>query len=151
MKASDEWKMAFRMRYGLFEFLVLHFGLTNALATFQHFMNDTFQKFLDDFLGGYLDDLIIFTALLPGEASPKGLGAPDIPRHVEQVQTILQTMRENGLYANPKKCVFHVQTVDFLGYVVLLEGLSMDTEKTRVIANSPISQNIKAVQSFLGF
>src|SRR5215469_2061728 len=151
MKAGDKWKTAFRTRYGSFEFLVLHFGLTNAPATFQHFMNDTFRKFLDDFLGGYLNDLIIFTALLPGEPPPKGLGASDIPRHVEQVRTILQTMRENGLYANPKNCVFHAQTVDFLGYVVSPEGLSRHTEKTRVIADWPTPRNVNAVQSFLGF
>src|SRR5215469_18553478 len=60
-------------------------------------------------------------------------------------------MRENRLYTNPKKCVFHVQTINFLGYVVSPEGLSMDTEKTQTIADWPTPRNVKAVQSFLGF
>ena len=131
MKEGDEWKTAFRTRYGSFKFLVLHFGLTNAPATFQHFMNDTFRKYLDDFLGGYLDDLIIFTALESGQSAPKSLAPTDNPKHVEHVRKVLQTMRENGLFANPKKCVFHVKTIDFLGYVVSPNGLSMDLLRPR--------------------
>jgi hypothetical protein len=150
MREGDEWKTAFRTRYGSFEFLVLHFGLTNAPATFQHFMNDTFRRFLDDFLEGYLDDLIIFT-MLEGTVLPPTLGAEDNPKHVHQVRTILQTMREAGLYANPKKCVFHVRTIDFLGYVVSPEGLSMDSAKTSVISAWPVPTSVKEVQSFLGF
>jgi hypothetical protein len=79
-------------------------------------MNDTFRRFLDDFLEGYLDDLIVFT-MLEGPTLPPTLDAEDNPKHVQQVRTILQTMRKSGLYANPKKCVFHVRTIDFLGYV----------------------------------
>jgi hypothetical protein len=123
MREGDEWKTAFRTRYGSYEFLVMHFGLTNAPATFQHFMNDAFRSMLDDFLEIYLDDLIIFTVVGLGESPPTILSAADNPRHVEQVRQVLATMREHGLYANPKKCVFHVQTVDFLGYVVSPEGL----------------------------
>src|SRR6201999_3910775 len=151
MREGAEWKTAFRPRYGSFEFLVLHFGLTNAPATFQHFMNDTFCQFLDDFLEGYLDDLIVFTALELGIPLPPSLAPEDNPKHVEQVRTILQTMRENGLFANPKKCVFHVRTIDFLGYIVSPEGLSMDPAKTKVIAAWPTPTSVKEVQSFLGF
>ena len=151
MREGDEWKTAFRTRYGSFEFLVLHFGLTNAPATFQHFMNDTFRQYLDDFLGGFLDDLIVFTALQPDETLPPTLSATDNPRHVGQMRTILQTMREAGLFANPKKCVFHQRTVDFLGYVVSPNGLSMDPAKTSVIAAWPTPKSVKEVQSFLGF
>ena len=100
MCEGDKWKMAFRTRYGSFEFLVLHFGLTNAPATFQHFMNNKFRQFLDDFLEGYLDDLIVFTALELGMPLPPSLTPEDNPKHVEQVRTILQTMHEATLTGN---------------------------------------------------
>ena len=79
IKEGDEWKTAFRTCYGSFEFLVMHFGLTNAPATFQHFMNDVFWKFLDDFLGCYLDDLIIFTVLCCDKSLPPSLSPSDNP------------------------------------------------------------------------
>ena len=67
---GGEYKMAFCTRYGSFKFMVLPFGLTNALATFQHFMNNIFCQYLDDFLGGYLNDLIIYTMLEDGVIPP---------------------------------------------------------------------------------
>lgn len=151
MREGDEWKTAFRTRYGSYEFLVLHFGLTNAPATFQHFMNDTFRAFLDDFLEAYLDDLIVFTTATFGEVAPVGCDPSETPKHVEQVRKVLTKMREGGLYANPKKCVFHVKTVDFLGYVVSPEGLTMDPAKTKVIDEWPTPKTVKDIQSFLGF
>ena len=129
----------------------MHFGLTNAPASFQHFMNDVFRKFLDDFLGAYLDDLLVFTALRIGESVPPSLDAADNPLHVQQVRAILQTMRENGLHANAKKCTFHVRSVDFLGYIVSPKGLTMDPAKTEVVSSWPTPRNVKDVQSFLGF
>jgi hypothetical protein len=61
MAAGEEWKTAFRCRYGLFEYTVMPFGLCNAPGTFQHYMNDTFCEFLDKFLIIYLDDLLIYS------------------------------------------------------------------------------------------
>ena len=102
MREGDEWKTAFRTRYGSYEFLVLHFGLTNAPATFQHFMNDAFRSMLDDFLEIYLDDLIVFTVPKLGELLPTSLEPSANRRHVEQVRKVLTTMRENGLYASQR-------------------------------------------------
>ena len=61
MAEGEEWKTAFRCRYGLFEYMVMPFRLCNAPGTFQHYMNDTFREFLDDFLIVYLDDLLIYS------------------------------------------------------------------------------------------
>ena len=58
---GHEWKTAFRTRYGSFEYLVMPFGMTNSLATFQHFMNDIFRDMADIFVIVYLDDILVFS------------------------------------------------------------------------------------------
>src|ERR1700742_4618142 len=97
----------------------MHFGLTNAPATFQHFMNNTFYNLLDRFVATYLDDLIIFTESLLLED------------HIKQVRKVLLRCRNSGLFANLKKCGLHIQTIEYVGYIVSPEGLSMDPAKVQ--------------------
>jgi len=62
IKPRDEWKVAFRTNRGLFEPLVIFFGMTNSLATFQTIMNDIFQNLIaEGIMVVYLDDILIFT------------------------------------------------------------------------------------------
>jgi hypothetical protein len=61
MKEGEEWKTAFRTRYGHYEYLVMLFGLTNALATYQMMINDTLREYLDITVVAYLDDILIYT------------------------------------------------------------------------------------------
>ena len=136
---GDEWKTAFRTRYGSYEFLVMHFGLTNAPATFQNFMNDTFYDLLDRFVAAYLDDLIIFTE------------SEQLSDHVGQVREVLLRCRANSLFANAKKCEFHVKTIEYVGYIVSQQGLSMDPSKVKTILDWPQPTCVRDVQSFLGF
>ena len=91
---GEEWKTAFRTRYGLYEYTVMPMGLTNAPATFQHVMNDIFRDCLDDFLLVYLDDLLIYSKTLE--------------EHRKQVKEVLKRLRENDLFAKPEKCTFEV-------------------------------------------
>lgn len=105
MRPGDEWKTAFRTRFGHFEYLVMPFGLTNAPAIFQHLMNDIFRDFLDKFVVIYLDDILIFS---PDEAS-----------HYNHVKLVLERLRHHKLYAKLEKSFFHQDSVEFLGYVVL--------------------------------
>ena len=59
--SGEEWKTAFRCRYGLFEYMVMLLGLRNSPGTFQHYMNDTLRDFLDEFLVVYVDDMLIYS------------------------------------------------------------------------------------------
>jgi len=103
MAPGEEWKIAFRCRYGLFEYTVMPFGLCNAPGTFQHYMNDTFREFLDEFLVVYLDDLLVYSSTLK--------------EHKEHVQKVLAGLQEAGLFLKPSKCEFHTGEVKFLGFV----------------------------------
>jgi hypothetical protein len=61
IKEGDEWKTAFRTRYGHFEYLVLPFGLTNAPATFQSYISHALRGYTDVFYVVYMDDILIFS------------------------------------------------------------------------------------------
>lgn len=89
VKKGDEWKTAFRTRYGHFECLVMPFGLTNAPAVFQHFMNDVFRDMLDHTVLIYLDDILIFS--------------DNEEDHVKHVKAVLNRLIEHKLYAKAEK------------------------------------------------
>ena len=134
---GDEWKTAFRTRYGQYEYLVMPFGMTNSPATFQTFMNDIFSDMVDFFVVVYLDDILIYSR--------------DMAEHQKHVRLVLQRLRENNLHANLSKTTFHTDTVEYLGFIVSPSGISMDEAKTKVVRAWPEPHNVKAVQSFLGF
>ncbi|MBW0571940.1 hypothetical protein O181_111655 [Austropuccinia psidii MF-1] len=71
--------------------------------------------------------------------------------HVTHVSTVLSRLRANNLFAKASKCLFHVSSVGYLGYVVSSEGLKMDQAKVPWILNWPPPRKLKALQSFLGF
>lgn len=137
IKAGDEWKTAFRTRFGLFESLVTNFGLTNAPPTFQRFINSIFHDILDIYLQAYLDDLLIYSDTLE--------------EHREHVKEVLKRLRENNLFANLEKCEFEKQEVTFLGYHISTTGVSTDPAKVQAIRDWPTPTNMKQVQRFLGF
>lgn len=137
IKRGDEWKTAFRTRYGHFEYLVMPFGLTNAPATFQSYIHDALKGLVDDFVIVYLDDILIFSK------SPE--------EHEKHVKQVLQRLKDYRLFAKASKCSFHQQRVKFLGYVIDEHGTSMDTERTEVIANWPEPKSVRDIQVFLGF
>ncbi|EUC55739.1 Transposon Tf2-1 polyprotein, partial [Rhizoctonia solani AG-3 Rhs1AP] len=137
VKKGDEWKTAFRTKYGLFETKVMPFGLTNAPAAFQHFMNDIFRDLLDESVVVYLDDILIFSKTEE--------------EHQAHVTEVLKRLQENQLFCKASKCHFHVTTVKFLGIIITPEGSSMDKSKIEAVQNWPTPTTVKQVQSFLGF
>jgi hypothetical protein len=95
------------------------FGLINAHAIFQHLMNDIFREFLNNFVVCYLDDILIFSK-----------NEKDYEKHVRMV---LQKLLNARLYAKLEKCVFYQSQVQFLGYIISGEGISMNPKKIQTI------------------
>jgi hypothetical protein len=135
--AGEEWKTAFRTRYGLFEYLVMPFGLTNAPASFQQLMNEVLREYLDNSVIVYLDDILIFSNTRE--------------EHVNHVKSVLSKLRHNRLWAKAEKCKFFQTSVDFLGYIVSTDGISMDPSKVKSILDWPAPKSVKDIQVFLGF
>ena len=135
---GDEWMMAFQTRYGYFEYQVMPFGLSNAPASFQGYINKILAEKLDIFVIVYLDDILIYT-----EDQRRG--------HVEAVQWVLDLLRKNGLFANLKKCRFHKDEVRFLGYVVSSQGIRMEDERIKAVRNWLEPKSVQDIQVFIGF
>jgi hypothetical protein len=134
---GDEYKTAFRTRYGHFEYLVMPFGLTNAPASFQAYANDCLREFLDIFCIVYLDDVLIFSDTLE--------------EHVAHVKQVLSRLREYGLTCKLSKCEFHVTSVSFLGFIISPDGISMEPDRVTAITEWPTPTSVQDVQIFLGF
>ncbi|KAJ1573263.1 hypothetical protein NDA15_002942 [Ustilago hordei] len=134
---GDEWKTAFGTQLGLYEYLVMPFGLANALAHFQSFINDIFRDIIGIYVVVYLDDFLIFSDT--EEA------------HVKHVTEVLTRLRSNRLFAKLSKCEFHTKTVEFLGYIIKPTGIEMDPEKVRTVKEWPMPESIHDIQRFLGF
>ncbi|TYK01903.1 putative gag-pol polyprotein [Cucumis melo var. makuwa] len=136
IKDGDVPKIAFRSRYGHYEFIVMSFGLTNAPTVFMDLMNRVFREFLDTFVIVFIDDILIYSKT---EAE-----------HEEHLRMVLQTLRDNKLYAKFSKCEFWLKQVSFLGHVVSKAGVYVDPAKIEAITSWPRPFTVSKVHSFLG-
>ena len=134
---GHEWKTAFRTRYGLYEYLVMPQGLCNAPATFQRMMDTVFAGMVDNGVIIYLDDILIYS-----ETEEE---------HMELVKEVLSRLRKYNLCAAIKKSYFHVSEVEFLGYMISPEGISMSERKVESIRDWKRPKSVKNIQEFLGF
>ncbi|KAL0539461.1 hypothetical protein IC582_023673 [Cucumis melo] len=135
IKDGDVPKTAFRSRYGHYEFIVMSFCLTNAPAVFMDLMNRVFREFLDTFVIVFIDDILIYSKT---EAE-----------HEEHLRTVLQTLRDNKLYAKFSKCEFWLKQVSFLGHVVSKAGVSVDPAKIEAVTDWTRPSTVSEVRSFL--
>jgi len=136
---GEEWKTAFRTRYGLYEWTVTPFGLTGAPATFQRYINHVLNEYLDDFCTAYIDDILIYTD-------------GSLAHHRECVRKVLGKLQDASLQLDFTKCEFEAKTVKYLGYVIDVgKGLRMDPDKVQAIAGWEAPRSQKGVRSFLGF
>ncbi len=129
-------KTAMRTKYGLYEWLVLPFGLCNAPATSMVYMNQILHHLLDVCVVVYLDDVLIYSKLLED--------------HKKHVAEVLQIFRDNELYANKKKCQLFKEEVVYLGVILNRDGISMEHDKVRAILDWPVPSSAEQVRSFLG-
>ena len=136
VRREDVPKIAFKTRYGHYEFLVMPFGLTNAPAAFMDLMNRVLGPYLDNFFIVFIDDIHVYSS--------------SKEEHAEHLRIVLQTLREHQLYANFIKCQFWLDRVAFLGHVVSAEGISIDLQKIEAIVDWKPSTNVTEVRSFLG-
>ena len=138
IKEGDEWKAAFRTNRGLFEPLVMFFGLTNSPATFQTMMNDLFHDLISrGVVVVYLDDIMIYTRTLE--------------EHRKVVREVLDILRKNKLYLKPEKCEFEVTQTEYLGMIISEGHVGMDPVKVKGISEWPVPKCKRDVQAFLGF
>ena len=136
IRLSDIPKTAFTTRYGLYEFTVMSFGLTNAPAYFMYLMNKVFMEYLDKFVVVFIDDILVFSK--------------NEEEHEEHLRLVLQKLRENQLYAKLSKCDFWLREVSFLGHVISDGGIAVDPSKVQDVLNWNPPKNVSEIRSFLG-
>src|SRR6266446_8850523 len=138
LKEGDEWKAAFSTNHGLYEPLVMFFGLCNSPATFQTMMNDILRPFIDcNEAVCYMDDILIYSASLAD--------------HRRITREILQTLCSYKLFLRPEKCKFEHREVDYLRLVISKDHVAMDPIKVQGVTDWPQPTKVKDVQSFIGF
>ena len=121
VKDVDASNTAFRTRYGHYEFLVMPFGLINALAAFMDLMNRVFRPYLDQFVVVFIDDILMYSK--------------NEEEHEQHLRIVLQILREKQLYAKLSKCDFWLNEVFFLGHIVSAKGVKVDPAKIEAIVN----------------
>jgi len=138
IKEGDEWKGAFITKRGLYEPTVMFFGMCNSPATFQSMMNDYFANMIaQGWVLIYIDNILIFSE------NPKD--------HHEQTLQVLKRLKDKDLFLKPEKCIFNATEVEYLGFIVKPNKISMDPTKLAGIGEWAPPKTVKGVRSFLGF
>jgi hypothetical protein len=136
VRECDIPKTAFISRYGLHEYTVMSFGLTNAPAYFMYLMNKVFMEYLDMFIVVFIDDILVYTR--------------SEEEHEEHLSLILQKLRDHKLYAKLSKCEFWLKQVAFLGHIILKGGISIDPSKVQDVLSWKALTSVSDIWSFLG-
>jgi hypothetical protein len=133
---SDIPKTAFLTRYGLYEYTMTSFGLTNAPTYFMYLMSKVFMEYLDKFVVIFINDILIFSKTEE--------------EHENHLRKVLEKLRSNQLYAKFSKCEFWLTEVAFLRHVISARGVSIDPSKVKDVLNWMPPTNASEIRSFLG-
>ncbi len=137
IESGDEWKMTFHTRYGHYEYTIVLVSLVNVPAAFQGHINSVLHEYLDQFCISYLDDIVVYSNSLE--------------EHTEHVRCVFAKLQEAGLYVKLSKCKFNLQRISFVGFNISLEGVKMEPDCVRTIAEWPEPESHRDIQVFLGF
>jgi hypothetical protein len=111
---------SFKIKYSLYEYLVMLFGLTHNPASFQQWLNEVLSDYLDVFCITYLNDIIIYS--------------DDLEQYHQHVRRILERVEEVGLMLKALKYEFHTERIEYFRYIISPMGMSMDPEKVKALA-----------------
>jgi hypothetical protein len=136
IRESDIPKIAFCTQYGLYEYTVTSFGLTNAPAYFMYLMKKVFMEYLDKFVVVFIGDILIFSKTEE--------------EHEKNLRMVLEKLRSNQLYAKFSKCEFWLTEVAFLGHVISAGGVSVDPSKVNDMLNWMPLMNASEIRNFFG-
>jgi hypothetical protein len=136
IRTEDLSKTTFTTRYGLYEFLVMSFGLTNAPAYFMNLVNKVFMEYLEQIVVVLIDDILVYSQTKEA--------------HEDHLRLVLQKFRDNQLYAKFSKCDFWLKEVAFLGHIITNGGIKVDPGKISEILNWKQPTDVSKIRSFLG-
>jgi hypothetical protein len=135
IRECDILKTTFILRYGMYEFTVMSFGLTNAPAYFMYMMNKVFMEYLDKFVVVFIDDILVYSR--------------NEEEHEGHLRLVLHKLRDHKLYAKLSKCEFWLKQVAFLGHVISKEGISVDPIKVQDVLSWKAPMSVGDIRSFL--
>jgi hypothetical protein len=129
IRPADIPKTAFITKYGLYEFMVMSFGLTNAPTYFMYLMNSVFIDYLDKFIVVFIDDILVYSQ--------------NEQEHEEHLRKVLQRIRDC-------QCEFWISEILFLGHIINRDGLAVDPKKVAAILDWKAPKDVRGIKSFIG-
>ncbi len=119
IKEKNEWKIIFHIQLKHYKYLIMFFDLINALVTFQIFVNNVLWCYLNQFIIVYLNNILVYSKMKK--------------EHVQHVKKVLQILKKINLHIKSEKSEFHVQSVQFLKFIVISQSLRMNSKKIKVV------------------